>query len=200
MMKRILLIVLAMLLLAACAAKDTNEPEIVEDENNVTQNEPEEIEPEEEPENVEEPTEPEETPEKEEEATEETTNNETEKTPEKPKYSSVDELIDLAMEIFKAQEEKDYAFLESILSSGAELDKTTNMFMFNDIIYPHEQEFLTEKKAADIEHRYIHDEEIKSVIVGFAATDYENEYNYVIDFEFVLEDGSYKMNDMDINK
>lgn len=206
-MKRILLLVLAMVLLAACSTKEPKEPEVVEDENNVEQNESEENEPvvePEEPEEIEE-EEPEENPvqedpPQEDEANEESAEKDEEKTPEKPKYTEVDDLVDLTFSILKAQNENDYAFLESILSNGSELNSKTNTFIFTNVTYPHEQEFRTEENAADLEHRYVHAEDKQSVIVGFAAADYENEYNYVIDFEFILEDGSYKMNDMDINK
>lgn len=177
-MKKILLLALAIVLLAACSTNKPKAPEVVEDENNAQQNEPEEQEPEK----------------------EEATNSNNEKEPEKQKYTEVDELVDLTFAIFKAQNEKDYAFLESIISKDTKLNKKTNTFTFTNASYTHEQEFRTDKNAADLEHRYTNDEDKNSVIVGFAAADYENEYNYVIDFEFILEDGSYKMNDMDINK
>lgn len=200
-MKRILILALAIFLLAACSTKEPKEPEVVEDENNIEQNELEK-----EPENVEEePSESEEEPEKDEstnegETNEDTTNKNEETESSDKGITNVNDLVDLTFAILKAQNEADYAFLESVLSKGSKLNKSTNTFTFNNVTYPHEQEFLTDNTAADLEHRYVHDEDKKSVIVGFAAADYENEYNYVIDFEFVLEDGSYKMNDMDINK
>lgn len=212
-MKRILLLALAMVLLAACSTNEPKEPEEAKDENNVEQNESEENEAEVEPEESEEPEEIEEAeaeepkensvdedPVQEDEDNEESAEKDEEKTPKKAKYTEVDDLVDLTFSILKAQNENDYAFLESILSNGSELNKKKNTLSFTNVTYPHEQEFRTEENAADLEHRYVHAEDKESVIVGFAAADYENEYNYVIDFEFILEDGSYKMNDMDINK
>lgn len=185
-MKKILLLALMVVLLASCSTKEPIEPEVVENENNMEKNESEVN-------DVEEPTESEIVP-----GNEDTTNNE--EAPATSGITDVDDLVDFTLAIFKAQTENDYVFLESVLSSGSKLDKQTNMFTFNNATYPHDQEFLTDKNAADLEHRYVHDDDKNSVIVGFAASDYESEYNYVIDFEFILEDGSYKMNDMDINK
>jgi len=110
------------------------------------------------------------------------------------------EQVDLAYEIFDAQEKQDYDFLESVLSQGSTLDKKTNMFSFENVTYPHEQEFLTAEDIGELEFRYTHKEDEDSIIVGFGAINYETESSFVIDFEFVNENGTWKMNDMDINK
>ncbi len=102
--------------------------------------------------------------------------------------------------IFAAQRDSDYDYLTSVLSEGSELDQKNHLFIFNDVTYPHEQEFLDDIAENDLEYRYIHEEDSGSIIVGFAAIDYENESSFVIDFEFVLEGDEWKMNDMEINK
>lgn len=101
--------------------------------------------------------------------------------------------------IFAAQREYDYYYLTSVLSDGSELDKDNNLFTFNNVTYPHDQEFLDEVAEDDLEFRYTHEEDDGVVIVGFAAIDYENESSFVIDFQFVLDGNEWKMNDMDIN-
>lgn len=110
------------------------------------------------------------------------------------------EVIDLAYAIFDAQDEKDYDFLESVISEGTTLDKENDTFSFENVAYPHKQEFLTEEDVGEPEFRYTHEEKTDAVIVGFGAINYEEESSIAIDFEFVQEDGKWKMNDMDINK
>ncbi len=110
------------------------------------------------------------------------------------------EIVDLAYDIFDAQNDNDYDFLQSVISKGTKLDKKNNKFNFENVTYPHEQEFLTDDDLGELELRYTHEENADSVIVGFGAIDYENESSFVIDFEFIKEDGKWKMNDMDINK
>lgn len=109
-------------------------------------------------------------------------------------------LIDLAYQIFDAQREQNYTFLESIISKGTKLDKENNMFYFENVTYPHEQPFLTKEDQGKIEFRYTHENNKDSVIVGFGLINYEAELSYVVDFEFVNENGTWKMNDMDMNK
>ena len=109
-------------------------------------------------------------------------------------------LIDLAYQIFDAQREQNYTFLESIISKGTKLDKENDMFYFENVTYPHEQPFLTKEDQGKIEFRYTHENNKDSVIVGFGLINYEAELSYVVDFEFVNENGTWKMNDMDMNK
>src|SRR5699024_9028397 len=113
--------------------------------------------------------------------------------------SNHQELIDLAYAILDAQDKKDYTYLQSVLSSGSSLNKKKNEFSFEEVTYPHTQEFLTEKDIGELEIRYTH-EENDLVIVGFGAINYETESSFVIDFQFVKEDSAWKMKDMDINK
>lgn len=109
-------------------------------------------------------------------------------------------LIDLAYQVFDAQREQNYTFLESIISKGTKLDKENDMFCFENVTYPHEQPFLTKEDQGKIEFRYTHENNKDSVIVGFGLINYEAELSYVVDFEFVNENGTWKMNDMDMNK
>lgn len=110
------------------------------------------------------------------------------------------EIVDLAKKIFDAQNDHDYDFLQSVISKGTKLDKENNKFVFENVTYPHEQEFLTDDNLGELEFRYTHEDSADSVIVGFGAIDYENESSFVVDFEFIKDDGKWKMNDMDINK
>jgi len=113
---------------------------------------------------------------------------------------SVEEhLKELGFSIFNAQHEENYEFLESILSEGSTLNKKKNSFTFDDVTYPHEQEFI-QADPNDLEFRYTNEGDDESWIVGFAVVDYETESSFTIDFQFVHEDGDWKMNDMDINK
>lgn len=109
-------------------------------------------------------------------------------------------LIDLANKIFDAQKVQDYSFLESIISKGTKIDQNSDTFYFENVTYPHEQPFLTKEDLGEIEFRYTHENNKDSIIVGFGIINYEDEFSYVVDFEFVNEDGTWKMNDMDINK
>lgn len=96
-------------------------------------------------------------------------------------------LIDLAYQVFDAQREQNYTFLESIISKGTKLDKENDMFYFENVTYPHEQPFLTKEDQGKIEFRYTHENNKDSVIVGFGLINYEEELSYVVDFEFVNE-------------
>jgi len=111
-----------------------------------------------------------------------------------------DQLVDLTYDIFAAQRNLDYDYLESVLSEGSTLDKDKKMFTFNNVKYPHEQELLDEIQEDHLEYRYINDENEDYIIVGFAAIDYENESSFTIDFQYIKENGEWKMNDMDVNK
>src|SRR5699024_10609571 len=113
--------------------------------------------------------------------------------------STEDILTEKVYKILEAQREYDYDYLTSVLSDGSELDQENNTFTFNNVAYPHDQEFL-EVAEDDLEFRYSHEEEDGIIIVGFAAIDYENESSFVIDFEFVLDGNEWMMNDMDVNK
>ena len=110
------------------------------------------------------------------------------------------EIIDLSYDIMKAQDKQDYDFLQSILSSGTKLNKKNNKLKFENVTYPHEQKFLTEKDIGELEFRYTHETDNDSVIVGFGAINYETESSFTIDFEYIRENGNWKMNDMDLNK
>src|SRR5690625_808551 len=114
--------------------------------------------------------------------------------------STEDQLVDLTYNIFAAQRNLDYDYLESVLSEGSTLDKDKKMFTFNNVKYPHEQELLDEVQEDHLEYRYINDENEDYIIVGFAAIDYENESSFTIDFQYIKENGEWKMNDMDVNK
>lgn len=111
-----------------------------------------------------------------------------------------EKIVDLAYEVFDAQFNKDYEFLESVISEGTKLDKKNNTFKFENVTYPHEQPLLTEKDVGELEFRFTHEESEDSIIIGFGAINYETESSFTIDVEFIKEDGNWKMNDMDINK
>lgn len=127
-------------------------------------------------------------------------NKTTEKNTEKKSDSQHQSVIDLAHQIFEAQKEQNYSFLESHISKGTKVDRNNNILIFEDVTYPHEQDFLTEADLGEIEFRFTHENDNGSVIVGFALVNYEEEMSYVVEFEFVQEDGNWKMNDMDLNK
>jgi len=114
--------------------------------------------------------------------------------------STEEQLIDVTYDIFAAQRNLDYDYLESILSEGTTLDRDKNIFNFNNVKYPHEQELLDEVEEEHLEYRFIHEESNDSIIVGFAAIDYETESSFTIDFQYIKENGQWKMNDMDLNK
>src|SRR5699024_2048099 len=57
------------------------------------------------------------------------------------------ELIALGEKIFQAQFDEDIDFLTSVLSSGSKINDKT--FSFENVTYPHEQEFFTEETASD---------------------------------------------------
>ncbi|MBO1003664.1 hypothetical protein ACFSKI_12615 [Pseudogracilibacillus auburnensis] len=213
-MKKLTIFTLFILLLAACNSPQETSPKDTDGSSNVSEEVKDDLEDETNRE-VDEATqndEPEVTEEMDENQTEapaqenESSNNNAtnEHSPseknEEPEGNEHDELVELTNNIFNAQFNKDYDFLQSILSKGSKLDKENNKFMFENVTYPHEQALFTEKTAGDLEFRYTNENNADSVVVGFAAVDYEKEYSFVIDFEFVQEDGKWKMNDMDVNK
>jgi len=114
--------------------------------------------------------------------------------------SADDDIVEFGFSIFEAQANKDYDYLASVLSKGSTLNKDKNTIQFDDVTYPHEYEFISEKDFKNLDERYIHDEDDGSVIVGYAVVDYETESSYIIDAVFIKEDGKWKVNDMDINK
>lgn len=133
-------------------------------------------------------------------AEEEEESNQSSKIEESDEADKHQELVDLAYDIFDAQDNEDYDFLQSVLSKGTKLDKDNNKFIFENVTYPHEQTFLTDDDLGELEIRYTHEEREDEVIVGFGAINYEEESSFTIDFVFVRENGDWKMNDMDINK
>lgn len=198
-MKKLAIMSFFILLLAACNSSQDTSPAEIEDTEQEEQSEDAvetEIENETE-ENTE--TEAEEPVEEEVDSTPEEDSTEDSES-EDPETEEHEDLVDVTYDIFAAQNELDYDFLNSILSKGSKLDKENNTFSFENVTYPHEQEFLTEKNARDLEFRYTHENDDGSVIVGLAAMNHEEGYSYVIDFTYIQEDGKWKMNDMDINK
>lgn len=120
---------------------------------------------------------------------------------EKPKVDNHQEVVDLAYDIFEAQQQKDYAFLESVVTKGTKIDKENNQFIFEDAASPFEMEFFTKEDLGKLEFRYTHEED-GMVYVGFGAIhpgDSEAT-SFVIDFTFVKENGEWKMQSMDVNK
>lgn len=213
-MKRLIVLSLLLLVLAAC--NTTKEPaanentadnkvnEIENNENNKENNENEAAEKDEV--NT---TPPAETPKEEEKPKEEAPktsvekkepSNDASKKEEKPveKDNPEQMLISMAEKIMQAQFDKDVSYLKSVISKGTKIEGET--FSFNNVTYPHKQEFFTKETASDLSFRYPHKNNEESYIIGFAAIDEVNEHSFVIDFEFVLENGEWKMNDMDVNK
>lgn len=107
------------------------------------------------------------------------------------------ELKELSYKIFEAQENADYYYLQRILAEGATIDETNNLFIFAQVDFPHEQEFLTGIENT-LEYRYINLDNPDSIIVGFASV--REEFSFTIDLEYVNVNGNWKLNDMDINK
>lgn len=215
-MKKLITFAVFILLLAACSGQTgTGNDENVNEEPDPEQAEDETIEPEELEEVEETPTTIEST-EAETEGEKETGNEKSESTNQKqsenqsnstPKNDKKKEetddpqhLVDLAYQIFDAQKDHDYDFLQSIISKGTKMDKKNNTFYFENVTYPHEQDFLTAEDIGEIEFRFTHENSKDSVTVGFGLINYEEEMSFVVEFEFVRENGSWKMNDMDLNK
>lgn len=130
-----------------------------------------------------------------------------EKSDEKTEKSEKDEenkeeedidIVKLGFDIFEAQANEDYDFIESVLSKGSSLDRDNNIIRFENVTYPHDYEFISKRDFQNLSQRYMQEED--SIIVGFDVTDYQNESSYIIDVEFIKEDGKWKLNDMDVNK
>lgn len=99
---------------------------------------------------------------------------------------------------FVAQRENDVEKMKSYLANTASYDEKEDIFYFDDITYPHEMERF-EIADQDLDYRYTQ-EEADYVIVGFASVNYEEEYSFVIDFTWILENDEWKIQDMDVNK
>ena len=113
---------------------------------------------------------------------------------------SYDTLIELGFDIFEAQVEEEYDFLESVLSEGSSVNKDNNTLQFDNVTYPHEYEFISEEDYQVLSERYVNGNEKEGVTIGYDVTDFETESSYVIDTEFIKEDGKWKINDIDVNK
>src|SRR5690625_1850637 len=113
---------------------------------------------------------------------------------------SYDTLIELGFDIFEAQVEEDYDFLESVLSEGSSVNKDDNTLQFDNVTYPHEYEFISKEDYQVLSERYVNGNEKEGVTIGYDVTDFETESSYVIDTEFIKEDGEWKINDIDVNK
>lgn len=119
---------------------------------------------------------------------------------ERPKVDEHQDVVDLAYDIFDAQHKKDYAFLESVASKGTKVDRKQNKFIFENVTYPFEMEFFTKEDLGNLEFRYTHEDDDGTVFVGFGAIHSGDQSSFVIDFEFIEENGTWKMKSMDINK
>lgn|SRR5690625_1072938 len=204
-MKKAIFICACALLLVACKAEqqvDRTE-EVEKEEEIVTEEVEEEVDEVETEQEKEAPEKAERKESKEQQEKTDTNSNESKSTGEQKKKSEKNDeqqLIDMANKIFTAQKKKDFDYLESVRSSGTKIDRKNALFSFNNVTYPHEQPFLTEDDLGEIEHRFVHETDEGSIIVGFGIINYETESSFTVDFEFVKENGSWKMNDMDLNK
>lgn len=109
------------------------------------------------------------------------------------------EIVHLAYDILEAQDQRDYQFLESIVSEGTRIDEKNNRFIFESVTYPYELDFFTKESLGDLEFRYSHEEE-GVVTIGLAAMNKKEESSFVIDFQFIQEENKWKMKSMDVNK
>src|SRR5690625_2632369 len=152
--KRFTILTLFILLLAACNSPQESSPteneeatqEDQTEENGDKETEDEEVEEETEVEEAEPAEEPNNS-----EAAEQEENNTTIEKNDDGEEDKQQELVDLAYEIFDAQDEKNYDSLESVLSKGSKLDKKNDKFEFENVTYPHEQEFLTVEDIGELE-------------------------------------------------
>jgi len=110
------------------------------------------------------------------------------------------DIVGFGFEVFDAQINEDYDYLESVLSKGSSIDREKHTIQFDQAASPHSFEFITKEDRANTGERYIQDEDDGSVIVGYEVIDYANESSYIIDVQFIKEDGEWKVNDMDVNK
>lgn len=192
MMRKTLLVWISTLLiifvLSACSDDDNAAPEDVEEKDNQT----------EETESSEEDEEEVETSDQEQESNGESESESGEDSDDEG--FSYDIIIDLGFDIFEAQVEEDYEFLESVLSEGSSLNKEDHTFQFDNVTYPHEFEFISEKDNKYLSELYVNGDEKEGVTAGYEVTDFTTESSYVIDTEFIKEDGEWKINDIDLNK
>lgn len=210
-MRKLPLILLAMSLLLAACNSTPESTQVADDEVDQEETKTEDLDAEEE----EEPEAEDEVAEKEDEgeqATEDTTTDSSEDTGAKTeknknkwkkpdKIENMDHLdiVHLAYDIFEAQDRKDYDFLESVAAEGTTIDRNKNEFSFENVTYPFDMNFFTKEELGELELRYTHEAGDGTVTVGFGAINYEEESSIAIDFEFVQEDGQWKMQSMDIN-
>ncbi len=110
------------------------------------------------------------------------------------------DILGFGFELFDAQVDEDYDYLESVLSKGSSLDRENHTIQFDNVTSPHEYEFISKADRDNLDERYIQEEDDGSVIIGFEVIDYMNESSYIIDVQFIQEDDEWKVNDMDINK
>lgn len=125
-----------------------------------------------------------------------------EETDEKPSEAGDAEkdILGFGFELFDAQVDEDYDYLESVLSKGSSLDREHHTIQFDNVTSPHAYEFISKEDRDNLDERYIQEEDDGSVIIGFEVIDYMNESSYIIDVQFIQEDDEWKVNDMDINK
>ncbi len=196
----IMLLAAFALVLAACSDSETSEPEDLKEKDSHVEDKIME----EKADDVSEADEDTETEveKKESEETEESTSDATEEESDESEEDKTEEeeidIIEFGFDIFEAQANEDYDFIESVLSKGSSVDRENNIIRFENVTYPHDYEFISKRDFKNLSQRYIQDED--SIIVGFDVTDYENESSYIIDTEFIQEDGEWKLNDMDVNK
>src|SRR5699024_3379917 len=113
---------------------------------------------------------------------------------------SYDTLIELGFYILVAQVVEEYDYLESLLSEGSRVYIDNNTLQFDNITYLHEYECISEEDYQVLSERYVNGNEKEGVTIGYDVTDFETESSYVIDTEFIKEDGKWKINDIDVNK
>ena len=113
---------------------------------------------------------------------------------------AANDILGFGFELFDAQVDEDYDYLESVLSKGSSLDRENHTIQFDNVTSPHEYEFISKADRDNLDERYIQEEDDGSVIIGFEVIDYMNESSYIIDVQFIQEDDEWKVNDMDINK
>lgn len=108
------------------------------------------------------------------------------------------DIVHLAYDIFAAQDRKDYDFLQSVAAKGTKVDRKNDKFSFENVTYPFEMDFFSKEDLGTLELRYTHEED-GIVHVGFGAINYDEEYSFVVEFEFVKEGDAWKLLSMDIN-
>lgn len=201
----IMLLAAFALVLAACSDAETSEPEDVKEkdshvEDKMMEEKADDVsEADEDTETEVEKKESEESDEAEDGTTDATEEKKSDEAKEEDNTEKKDiDIVEFGFEIFEAQANEDYDFIESVLSKGSSVDRENNIIRFENVTYPHDYEFISKRDFKNLSQRYIQEED--SLIVGFDVTDYENESSYIIDTEFIQEDGKWKLNDMDVNK